>query len=217
MSDTLSPLEVAADQEEAIGQMVQSLEDELTVTASVGGSAELELLQAPEVAKLHPYALPVIALKKALKSPVAPAALPTTIGPFNTGRINFNNGVPVSGWASLTLHSDGTCQFSGHFHDSGAPSYNIEFVWVVVDSDGTAYTFTVSGRMHGTFEAGSRDFNWNITRHSNQVAANWGKLCAGWRWRWSAHVNWNVAAALNAVIDVIKAAGTVIGVIVAVI
>jgi hypothetical protein len=219
MSRTLSsPKSEALNDQTLIELVLPDAVEQLHSAGSVAGDAEFAVLTDERFLELaHPYAKNLVDLGKRTHTSVAPAALPTTIGPFNTGYITFNNGVPVGGFASLTLHSDGTCQFSGHFHDSGAPSYNVEFVWVVVDSAGHAFTFKVNGRMHGTFESGSRDFNWNITAHSPAVAANWGKLCAGWRWRWNAYVNWNVQAALDAVVNAIKAAGTIIAAVIAVV
>lgn len=200
-----------------VDQLTRRSAEQLAVTASVGGSAHIKHLESlQEVQKAHPSAAKLIDLKNVLHLPAA-APLPTTIGPFNTNHIGFNNGVPVGGFASLTLHSDGTCQFSGHFHVSGAPSYNVEFVWVIVDSGGNAYTFTASGKLHGTFESGSRDFNWNKTQVSPAVKQNWPKLAAGYHWQWSAHVNWDVQAAVNSVVSGIKAAGQVVGAVVSVI
>ncbi len=55
--------------------------------------------------------------------------------------ITFDNGVPVGGCASVEMNSDGECAFSGHFHDSGFPDYDVQIAWAVVDSRGVAYTF----------------------------------------------------------------------------
>ncbi|HME74107.1 MAG TPA: hypothetical protein VKI00_00145 [Mycobacterium sp.] len=205
------------DGEARVDHLTRRSAAQLAVTASAGGSAEVTQLKSlREVQDAHPHIAKLVDLKKALHAPTA-APLPTTIGPFNTNSITFHNGVPVGGFASLTLHSDGTCQFSGHFHVSGAPSYKVEFAWVVVDSGGNAYTFTASGKVHGTFESGSRDFNWNKSQVSPAIKQNWSKLAAGWHWQWSAHVNWDMQAAVNSVISGIKAAGQVVGAVVEVV
>src|SRR5258708_1205783 len=52
---------------------------------------------------------------------------------FDIPSIVFDSGVPVGGFAHLTLHQDGNYSFSGHFHDSGATEYNVSFVLAVKD------------------------------------------------------------------------------------
>ena len=185
------------------------LVSQLHFTGNVIGGAEFsQLADVGAIEKAHPYAKGLLQDSKSKVAPKTPqAAAPTTsIGPFNTGYITFNNGVPVGGFASLTLHSDGTCQFSGHFHVSGAPSYNVTFAWVIADSGGHAYTFTAHGHLAGTFESGSRDYDWNVTVNNPAVAANWAELVAAWRWQWTASVQWDVAATLQDTIDAIKKA-----------
>ena len=151
--------------------------------------------------------------------PPPPAAppLPTQIGPFQSGYISFSDPIPVGGNMSLALFEDGSYSFAGHFHDSGAPSYDVDAVWVIVSSSGKAFTFEVKGSMHGTFESGSRDFNFAQNGNNQQLKDAWPDLCAGYHWRWSAYVNWNVQAAVDDVVSALKTAGTVIGAIVAVV
>lgn len=216
-------IEVALPEDErgAIGLVAQSVAEQQTLKLSAGGSAEfLRLEDEDAITQLHPYSVKWNDIVHRL-GPIdfaAPVhALPTEIGPFSTGSITFNNGVPVGGWASLDLRSDGSYTFSGHFHDSGAPSYNVEFVWVIVDSGGQAYSFSANGRMHGTFESGSRDYNWSVTNRNPLIAQRWAQLNAGWRWQWNAHVNWNVQAALDSVINALKTAGAVIGAVAAIV
>jgi hypothetical protein len=139
------------------------------------------------------------------------------LGAFQTGYITFDGGVPVGGWASLTLYQDGSYTFSGSFHDSGAPSYNDDFGWVVIDSAGTAYTFEHKGHMAGTFEAGSRDDSWTDTGRNDAIANGWAALCQGYTWRWDVYINWNIPAAVDAIVNALKTAGTVIAVVVAIV
>lgn len=148
---------------------------------------------------------------------IAPQALPTQLGPFDANSITFNNGVPVGGNAHLTLFSNGNFHFSGHFHDSGAVGYNDELAWVIVDAAGVAYTFKHSGHMGGTFTSGSRDDNWDQSGNNAAVAHGWANLCRSYHWRWQANVNWDVASTLDSLVSAIKAAGTVITTIVAVV
>jgi hypothetical protein len=95
---------------------------------------------------------------------------------FSHNPIVFDGGVPVGGWSTLTLHSDGSYVFSGHFHDSGATEYNTAFAWAVADSQKNVYTFQHQGKVTGTFESGSRDDDWTITGQNDVIAQNWGSL-----------------------------------------
>ena len=145
--------------------------------------------------------------------PLTAAALQTAqLGPWQTGNISYPSGVPVGGYASLTLRSDGTYEFTGHFHDSGAPSYDDHFAWGVRASDGFAFTFAHRGHMAGTFEAGSRDDDWNVTGYNTDIAAHWDAL-QGWNWQWRADVNWDVVGDLTRIIDALKQVGQVVAVI----
>jgi hypothetical protein len=146
-----------------------------------------------------------------------PPPLPSQLGPFNSGNITFDNGVPVGGWMTLALFQDGTYSFSGHYHDSGAPSYDVDGVWVIVSSSGKAFTFEVKGHMNGTFESGSRDYDFAQNGQNDQLKDAWADLCAGYNWRWSSYVNWDVQAAVDDVVNALKVAGTIIGVVVAIV
>ncbi|WP_426626015.1 hypothetical protein ACPPVW_08270 [Leifsonia sp. McL0607] len=217
MTDIETPMSVQLDR-----ASIQDAVREASVRATIGGSGELTIT---EDVKNIQKRLPILTEKSNIDlskfimhlGDVDQPSLPPTIGPIQTGYITFNNGVPVGGYASIELHSDGTCLFSGHFHDSGAPSYNVEFVWVFVDSGGVAYTFSASGHMNGTFESGSRDYNWTNSTNSPDVRNNWAKLVAGYRWKWNAHVGWDVQAAVDAAVNALKAAGAVIGAVVAIV
>jgi hypothetical protein len=149
--------------------------------------------------------------------PLTATAQTAQLGPWGTGYITFPSGVPVGGYASLTLGSDGTYQFSGHFHDSGAPSYNDHLVWAVRASDGTLFTFSHTGHMAGTFEPGSRNDDWNNTGHNPDIAAHWPALQAGWSWEWRANVNWDVAGDIDRIIKALEIAGKVVMAIIAVV
>jgi hypothetical protein len=148
--------------------------------------------------------------------PQAPP-LPTQLGPFNTGVITFDNGVPVGGWMSLAIFQDGSYSFTGHFRDSGFPSYDVDGVWVIVSTSGKAFTFEVKGSTHGTLEAGSRNYDFAENGKNDAIREAWPDLCDGYHWRWSAYVNWNVQAAVDDVVSALKSAGAVIGAVVAVV
>src|SRR5262249_54278531 len=87
--------------------------------------------------------------------------------------IVFPSGVALGGWFDLALTRHGDISFSGHFHDSGADSYDTTLVVVLMTPDGLAYSVTHQGRTHGTFEPGSRNDDWVTNTQSNLVAANW--------------------------------------------
>lgn len=143
----------------------------------------------------------------------APAEAPARLGPWNTGPITFSGGVPVGGWANLTLFSDGSYNFSGHFHDSGATSYNTALVWAVKSGAGTIYTFVHQGRVHGTFESGSRDDDWNNSGNNPALAAGWADLWAHWSWRWQAAVNLDIGPLLDDVKNALGVAGAIIAIV----
>ena len=128
---------------------------------------------------------------------------------FETGYITFDNGVPVGGSAELTAYVDGSYHFTGHFHDSGLPSYNDSLVIGLVSPSGVLYTFVHTGHMAGTFESGSRDDNWDVSGTNPALAAGWADL-EGCRWYWSA----STSADWNPLIGQIEqVAGTVLSVV----
>jgi hypothetical protein len=144
---------------------------------------------------------------EALASRSAPEPRERDLGRIDvdTGPITFRNGVPVGGHAQLSLFSDGTYAFSGHFHVSGAPSYNYALAIVVADRNGRPIPFAHGGRLHGTFESGSRDDDWAKTDREGMISQLWG-AGLGASWRWTANVNIDVRAAIN---SAIQAAGYV--------
>jgi hypothetical protein len=154
-------------------------------------------------------------------TPAAPATpaepdLPDSLS-FTTGTISFSGGTPVGGWSNLNLYKNGKYEFSGHFHDSGAPSYDAGVGWVVVGIDGTAFSFVAKVHLNGTFEAGSRNGDWFQSGNNQQIADHWKDLTTSWHYRWQADVNWDYGIIIKQIEDGLKVAGTVIGAIVAVV
>jgi hypothetical protein len=89
-----------------------------------------------------------------------PVTLAQYTDTFTVSRdLRFRGGVPVGGWSSLTLHSDGTYSWTGHVRNSGGVGYNFSEACVVRFHTGAAYIFDVRGSMGGIL-GGSRDFNW---------------------------------------------------------
>ncbi len=149
--------------------------------------------------------------------PPPPPPLPDVLGPFNTGPIVFDGGVPVGGWAEVVLHRAGTCEFRGHFHDSGTPSYSTSVVFVVRASDGHIYAFPHEGRTHGTFESGSRNDDWELSVDNGTVAEFWQGLANGFSWSAKSSVNLDWHDTLNNLVDDAKSAAEAAGVVATVI
>ena len=85
---------------------------------------------------------------------------------------------------------------------------NVEYAVIV---------FAHKGRVHGTFEAGLRDDDWNGSEIHPGLAANWSNLEQGWAWHWEARVNADFNVFLDDIIKTVaagKAVGEVITVIV---
>jgi hypothetical protein len=129
---------------------------------------------------------------------------------FQTGPITFSGGTPVGGWANLTIYQNGNYEFRGHFHDSGAPSYDAGVAWVLVASDGQGLLFGRKVHLNGTFEAGPRDGNWDDTGHNPLIAQHWNALRAGWHSRWRAGANWDWGILVKQVEDGVKVAAAII-------
>jgi len=146
-----------------------------------------------------------------LINPLA-APVPAELGPWNVP-ITFSGGVPVGGQASLKLSANGAYHFSGHFHVSGIPSYDVAIVWAVKSSTGKVFLFRRSGHLHGTFEPGSRDYNWNLSGTNPALAAEWRNLVKHPTYKWNAQVN----MAIGSLIDAVKKAIGVIGPVIAIV
>jgi hypothetical protein len=115
---------------------------------------------------------------------------------LHTG-ITFGGGVPVGGWANLTVYGDGSYNFSGHFHDSGFPSYNTGIVWVLRASNGTVFTFSNTGQVAGTISPGSRDHDWNISGVNPAFARTWESINRGYSHQWRARASLDVMGMFN--------------------
>ncbi|MEO3807945.1 hypothetical protein ABGB17_02970 [Sphaerisporangium sp. B11E5] len=128
-----------------------------------------------------------------------------------SGQIVFGGGVPVGGWTTIALFPNGAFNYSGHFHVSGAPSYNVALTWVVTTRDGNpAFSLPIRGRVHGTFEPGSRDFDWNHSGLNPALAAAWPELSAGYRWQWNAGANIDIGALISTASRAIGVVGSII-------
>lgn len=159
---------------------------------------------------LHPEDSPPFA------APAFSSEVPNQVGPFNWSPIVFGGGVPVGGWAQLTLFRNGVVNFTGHFHVSGAPSYNVTCAFAVRAGAGpgaTAFTFAQTGRVHGTFESGSRDFNWDATPTNPAVAADWENLVSSWAWQGKVGANIDLVSTTQSAVQALGEVAAVIAVI----
>lgn len=124
---------------------------------------------------------------------------------YDYNPIVFGDGVPVGGQAHLTIHKDGTYNFSGHFHDSGAIEYNMALMWAVKDSQNKAYTF-----QHSTFESGSRNDDRNNDGQNDAIAQNWANIVAANTSNVQANLNGDFTNLWN---NIMGTLGTVLGVV----
>ncbi len=129
--------------------------------------------------------------------------------------IVFSSGTPVGGWAHATLYPDGRTVFTGHFHDSGAISFNDTVSFAIISSKGTVFTISHSGTLHGTFDPGSRDDDWTEGSTHGELAAAWRDLSDGYTWHGSAGVNWTIQQTVDNAIAALKTVGPVIVAVVA--
>ena len=132
---------------------------------------------------------------------------------FEAYSITFRHGVPVGGRSHITLYQDGRYYFTGHFHVSGAPSYNVGIAWAVRTASGEALMFSKRGHLHGTFEHGSRDFDWNDSGTNPDIQRNWAQLAWGGTATYKKDVNMDI----NALITQATQAAALVGQIVKVI
>jgi hypothetical protein len=126
--------------------------------------------------------------------------------------ITFPDLFPVGGSMHLTLYPNGTYVFSGHFHDSGFPSYNTALAYVIKDSQGRAYTFTHQGHTGGTF-GGDRNDDWSESNQNADIAANWDSIVNGLGYG-TAQVNLDLGDLINAIkgaVGVVQQVITVVG------
>lgn len=111
---------------------------------------------------------------------------------FDIPSITFPDLFPVGGRAHLKVLSDGGAVFSGHFHDSGGPSYDTNLLVTISDIADNEYRFYHRGYVAGFFEVGSRDDDWSDTTHSPSIAENWELLLekSALSWKASLDAQW---------------------------
>lgn len=154
------------------------------------------------------------ALREALKREEAPPSPPEPQLldklELDTGYITFEDGVAVGGYSHLSLFANGASSCTGHFHVSGSISYDISFVWVVRSSTGSVFTFSQEGRLHGTWESGSRDYDWGHSGTNPALAAAWADISAGYTRVWRAAANSDFGSLLDGAIKVVGYVSTAV-------
>ncbi len=179
-----------------------------------GGSLSSEGHREPDESERdldawYPQLSPTI---KRLNRALRVSAIPQ-VGPLNTGSITFNNGVPVGGFSQLTLFQSGNFNFNGHFHVSGAPSYNVAFAVGVRSQRGVLYTFLRSGHLAGTFEPGSRNYDWSVQESRDVIREDWPNISVNSTWWWNAQVNWDPLALVSTIKTLAETVGSVASVV----
>ncbi|MFF9849683.1 hypothetical protein [Streptomyces litmocidini] len=144
-------------------------------------------------------------------APDSPSILPTQV--IINRNVTFGGGVPVGGWYSLSVFPSGSYSYSGHMHDSGAPSYDFAGVCVVRFGNGTTFVFQTSGRMHGTFESGSRDYNWSRSNSRQSIRDAFRDSNGAWKARCSNKVNINVGALVDSTVQAVGYAAKIIAIV----
>jgi hypothetical protein len=132
---------------------------------------------------------------------------------FDDNSITFGDGAPVGGSAHLVLRSNGSFTFSGHFHDSGATEHNVNLFWGIKDLASRVFTVQQSGHVSGTFEAGSRNFDFTIDSQNIAIAQNWPFLALGSSGTLQASVTLDFVNLGNTVMGILGLVTGVIGVV----
>jgi hypothetical protein len=121
----------------------------------------------------------------------------------------------ITGWTQVGINSDGTASFRGHFHDSGPSAYDYVVVTAlldVVDANGNTLVFAHKGTIHGTFEFGSRDDNWQTDSVSCLIASNWAAARSS-RTYSTIHTHNDVAGVLETIIEGMLSGLGIVGIV----
>jgi hypothetical protein len=119
----------------------------------------------------------------------------------------------VSGFAHLTVYSNGSYDFTGHVHDGGFWAYNVSVGWGLRANDGTLFQFLDTGHVQGTLGAGSRDHDWNATGTNAALAQAWPQIEEGFGQVAKARSDWDVARIFSDIKSAFSWVGTIVDVV----
>ncbi len=91
---------------------------------------------------------------------------------------DFGKGSELQGWVRVRMHSDGRLEYSGHQRATREHSYSFG-IQVGVTNDVVGVANAWEGRVHGTFESGSRNAEWSEQAFSPAVQASFWDLAVG--------------------------------------
>jgi hypothetical protein len=133
---------------------------------------------------------------------------------FESGQIVFDDGTPVGGHASVTVRQDGTFTFTGHFHDSGFPSYTVQLLVVVMGDDRVAFTFAHDGSVEGTnvLLGRDRDDDWTDNGANGELAQHWARL-QNPAVRWTTSADWDLTSMLKELLKDVGEVAKVVAVV----
>jgi hypothetical protein len=120
---------------------------------------------------------------------------------INFPHIVFKSGVAADADTHLTFRQDGTYTFSGHFHDSGAASYDVSIAAAVKDSLNQAYVCVQSGHIGGLVDPANRTFPWDYTKQDARISDFWPNIVMGYSAQAHADISVNESALVSGVID----------------
>ncbi len=121
--------------------------------------------------------------------------------------------VAADGWATLSVFSDGSYNFTGHFEATGAWEYNTSFVWALRSASGTVFTFADTGHIAGWAFPGSSTHDFNVSGKNPAIAAAWSDLQAGYSHQWGAKVDFDLAGLWSEIKTAIGYISTVVTVV----
>ena len=87
-------------------------------------------------------------------------------------------GVALGGHHKITLRNDGWYKYEGHFRATGWPSYQVSLASHVIGPDGTSVAVVAQGEVHGTNEAGEREYSWAKEGFNPLISEHWPRLRA---------------------------------------
>ena len=135
----------------------------------------------------------------------ARATVPSDIARYRPNR--FRRGRSGGGYANGGLFPNGAWNFSGHFHDSGFPSYDVGMA-VAVRLGGVTFVLSIQGHVAGTIGSGSRDFDWN-TSGTNPALAQ-ALPVDDYEWSWNAAADISIGDLIDSVTGAVGAAVKII-------